>query len=244
MKPTFRILLLTTSIVVIVLLPFYHTKPVKTAKSLRVAIQEPAGEDLVLVAPSVAEVGELVRLDLRESKAVGIKWQVVPETPDFEIIDGGKRALFSSRGGGTYRFIIAGARGDIASLIHHEIIIAGGPVPTPGPGPTPTIPLDQKVATWSKTVKDYPNKKTHAAALAGVFRKMADTKDVKPEQILESTALANSAVLGVDLDKWVTFLDEMGKELDAMVAANTLTTREQYRDAWLSIATGLDKVSK
>lgn len=244
MKPTFRILLLTASIVVIALLPFlFHAEAIKTAKAPPIAIQEPAGEDLVLKAPTVAEVGELIRLDLRESKAVGIKWKVVPETTDLEIIDDGKRGLFSSRVAGTYQFIIAGARGDAASLIHHEIIVAGGANPAP-PGPAPVVALDQKVVTWSKTIKDYPSKKAHAAALAGVFRKMADTKDVKPEQILEATALANSAVLGADLDKWVTFLDEMGKELDAMVAANSLTTREQYRDAWLQIATGLDKVSK
>lgn len=246
MKPTFRILLLTASIVLIALLPFlFHPEPIKTAKSSPIAIQEPAGEDLILNAPNVAEVGELVRLDLRESKAVGIKWKVVPETTDLEIIDGGKRGLFSSRVAGTYQFIIAGARGDAASLIHHEIIVAGGqPTPGPGPGPAPVIPLDQKVAGWSKTIKDYPNKKAHAAAMAGVFRKMADTKDVQPEQILEATALANSAVLGADLDKWVTFLDEMGKELDTRVEAKTLETREQYRDAWLQIAAGLDKISK
>jgi len=229
---------------VIALIPFFfnHSHQVKTAKA-PIAVQEPAGEDLVLVAPTVAEIGELVRLDLRGSKAVGVKWKVVPETTDLEIIDDGKRGLFSSRVPGTYTFIIAGARADMASLIHHEIVIAGGQ-PAPGPGPAPVVPLDQKIVAWSKTVKDYPNKKTHAAALASVFKKMADAPDIKPEQILESTALANSAVLGGDLDKWVPFLDEMGKELDARVAAKTLETREQYRDAWLQIAAGLDKISK
>lgn len=248
MKALFRILLLTTSIIVIALLPFlshFFETHGHTAKEAPIAIQQvDEGADLVLNAPTVAEVGELVRLDLSQSKAVGIKWQVVPETTDFEVIDGGKRGLFSSRVAGTYRFIIAGARGDSASLIHHEIIVAGGLVPTPGPGPVPVIPIDQKIVGWSKLVKDYPNKKAHAAALAGVFKKMADAKDVKTEQILEATALANSAVLGADLDKWVPFLDEMGKELDARVADKSLSTREQYRDTWLLIAAGLEKVSK
>lgn len=248
MKACCRILLLTTSVVLIALLPFirWHIEPVKIAKAKtdwtrQVAIQEPVGPDLVLVAPETCEVGELVRLDLSQSKAIGLIWQVIPASTDFEVIDGGKRAVFSSRVGGVYRFIIAGARGDVASLIHHEIIVAGG---APDTGPGPAVSIDQRIVSWSKKVAEYPGKKTHAAGMAGVFRKMAETKDIKTDQILEATALANSAVLSADLEKWVPFLDLLGVELDAMVTASTLTTPEQYRATWLLIANGLDKVSK
>jgi len=59
---------------------------------------------ILLAAPSVCEVGELVRIDLRESTVTTTLLVVtIPEllaTDDFEIIDDGKRAFFSSRGAG------------------------------------------------------------------------------------------------------------------------------------------------
>ena len=183
----------------------------------------------------VAAVGELVRLDLRDSVMGGIAWRVVPETPDFEVIELGRRALLSGRAPGTYTLMIAGAKDDQAFLMFTtvEITAEGAPVPE--------RTLSEKIIEWGKLVPHYPKRKTHAAALAEVFRKI-EKQELSVDKILEATALANSAVLGDDLDKWARFLDKLGTELDALDAAGKLSTREQYQTAWAVIAAGLDSV--
>lgn len=247
MKAFLKISFLVLSTAALVLATFHYQYLAKhdfRGRSSLVAKQEapPESGKLILKAPDSCEIGELVRLDLRESNVDGIIWKVLPETADFEIIDEGRRALFSSRVPGTYTFLIAGAKGGTPYLIYHSLPVNGGVGPSPGP--LPAVSLEVKVSGWVKKVADYPARKQHLAGMAGVFKKMAEAPDVKVEQILEATALANTAVLGADLQKWVPFLDELGKELDAMVAAKTLTTREQYKAAWLEIATALEKSSK
>lgn len=254
MKAFCRITLLFLTVLAFAMLPYiYHHRGEiqtfsKTSQSpisgrvYQVAGQDPAPADgLVLRAPDQCDVGELVRLDLRDSTVEGIVWQCIPDTPDFEVIEDGRRAFFASREPGSYMFLIAGAKGGVPFLIHHIVTVAGG---APAPGPDGNVGLGPKVAGWVKKVAEYPNRKAHAAGMAGVFSKLAEAPDVKVEQILEATALANSAVLGADLEKWVPFLDDLGNELDAMVAAGSLTTREQYKAVWLDIAKALDKAAK
>jgi hypothetical protein len=256
MKAFVRISLLFLTVCFAALMPFVwnHRDQIKSfSKSSKLPIggrvyqvsgQEPTPADgLVLRAPDLCQVGELVRLDLRDSTVDGIVWQIIPNSPDFEVIEDGKRAFFSSREPGSFMFLIAGARGGVPFLVHHIVTVEGNAAP--GPGPQPDGPtLEAKVGGWLKKVADYPNRKAHLAGMAGVFTKMAEAPDVKVEQILEATALANTAVLGKDLEKWVPFLDELGHELDALVAGGKLTTREQYRGIWLQIAKALETASK
>jgi hypothetical protein len=203
-----------------------------------------AGQDetldggIILRAPEKCEIGELIRLNATESNVDGLTWQILPSTPDFEIIEDGRRAFFSARAesaGQSFLVIIAGAKGGKPYLTHHTIEVIGE-APTPGPES-----LGTKVRGWVHGVKEYENRKTHALALAGVFRKLAEAGDIKVEQMLEATATANSAVLGEDLDKWLPLLEPIGKELDTLTAAGKLSTREEYKAVWLSIAEGIEK---
>lgn len=241
MKPVLKILFLVATIALVGSLPLCHFFKYPTIAKQDVE-PSPQPINLVLKAPDTCEIGELVRLDVRDSQVEGIRWQVLPETPDFEVIEDGRRAFFSSRVPGPYLFMIAGAKGGQAYLIYHTVTVDGV---VPGPGPNPVvIALDKKVVAWAKKVADYDGKKAHLAGMAGVFTKMADNKDVKVEQILEATALANTAILGAKLDAWVPFLDALGTELDSLVSSGGLTTPEQYRTVWLDIAKGLEQAAQ
>jgi hypothetical protein len=65
--------------------------------------------------------------------------------------------------------------------------------------------------------------------------------EIDVDGILEATALANTAVLGEDLEKWVPFLKSLEDELDAHIEAGGLKSREDYRDTWLAISKGLER---
>jgi hypothetical protein len=202
-----------------------------------------AGQDeveasgIVLEAQEDAEIGELVRLDASASDVDGLTWQIIPQTPDFEVIEDGRRAFFSSRVPGSYLFIIAGAKGGVPYLEHHTLEVIGEEPDAP-----PKVEnISGKVRRWAKGVGAYEARKVHALALAGVFRKLAEAEDVTVEDMLDATATANSAVLGDDLDKWLPLLEPLGEELDVLMEEGQLETREQYRSVWTDIADGIEK---
>lgn len=195
---------------------------------------EPVDESgIVLRAQDEAEVGELVRFDATDSQVDNLTWQIIPYTEDFEVIEDGRRAFFSSRHGGSFLIIIAAAKDQKAYLRHHTIEVIGED-PVPGPEG-----LTAKVRRWAKQVKEYEGRKAHALALAGVFRKLAEADDIDVDKMLEATATANSAILGDNLDDWLPLLEPLGEELDAI----ELETREQYKDVWLKIADGIEKAA-
>ena len=195
------------------------------------------GDDtgIVLRAPDEAEIGELVRLDASSSDVDSLTWQIIPATPDFEVIEDGRRAFFSSRVRGSYLIIIGGAKDQQALLRHHTIDVLGD---APEPGPEN---LSVRVRRWTKAVKDYEGREAQGLALAGVFRKLGLADDITVDQMLEATATANSAVLGDNLEKWLPLLEPLGRELDLITADGGLSTREQYKDIWLKIAEGIEK---
>lgn len=200
--------------------------------------EEPSKESgIILRAQDEAEVGELVRFDASDSDVDGLTWQIIPYTEDFEVIEDGRRAFFSSRVGGRYLVIIAAAKDQKPFLQHHTIEVIGGEI---APGPEN---LAARVRRWAKKVDDYEGREAHALALAGVFRKLATADEVTVDGMLEATATANSAVLGDNLENWLPLLEPLGTELDVITEAGKLKTREDYKDVWLKIADGLEKAA-
>lgn len=188
----------------------------------------PESNPFEVVVPAECEVGELVRMEAKGDFG-GVVWKVMPETPDFEVIEMGRRAMFSARGPGEYLVMVAAASGDEPFLHWQTLTVKGEPVPV--------SELTKKVREWLKLLPADVDK-TKVSQVAAVFKKMA-TSETEVEKMLEATALANSAVIGDDIDAWVPFLDGLGKELDAMVAAGELTTRDQYKATWLEIAAAM-----
>lgn len=251
----FRIFLLFFTVTAIAATPFiieyletYKTPRVAqfgaiptAGQSFPIAGQEeaevPGG--LVIVAPDECEVGELVRIDASQSDVDHFTWQIIPATPDFEVIEDGERGLLSARiasAGQSFLIIISAAKklddGSVVSYLQHHTIDVLGEAPEPGPETIAT-----KVRRWTRAVEDYPKREAHALALAQVFRKLGTAEDITVDQILEATATANSAILGEDLERWMPVLEPLGEELDVI----PLDTREQYKDIWLKIAEGIEK---
>lgn len=211
----------------------------EVGNSFKIAGQDPEptpAAEIILRAPDVSEVGELVRLDARESTVDGMIWQILPYSEDFEVIEEGRRAFFTSRSAGTYLFIIAGAKDGQAFLVHHTIIVDGG-VDNSDAGT-----LAAKIRAWLSKVPDYEGKAAKAQAMSAVFSRLANDDGVDVDDLLQATATANAAVLGPDLDKWIPFLDSLGSELDIYVENDELGTREQYREVWLLISKAIDRV--
>ena len=136
---------------------------------------------------------------------------------------------------GSYLIIIAGAKAGTPYLQHHTVEVIGE-----DPAPSPAN-LEAKIRRWVKAVDEYEGRQVHALAIAAVFRKLAGAEDVEVDEILNATATANSAVLGDDLDKWLPLLEPLGEELDVLMEAGDLETREQYQAVWGQIADGIEK---
>jgi len=183
-----------------------------------------------LKAPLTCDVGELVRFDARDSEVDSLVWDTIPATNDFEVV--GLRAFFSARSGGEYRILIAGAKDGKAFLVHQKITVKGVAATLTG--------LTGKIDNWLGTVpKDMPGRKDKLLAMAGVFRKLSQG-DIDTDKILESTALANSAILADTIASWAPFLDKLGTELDDMIDDRKLEDAGDYRKTWAEIARGLE----
>jgi hypothetical protein len=203
---------------------------------------EPNQPAIQIKAPRTCEVGELVRIDMNKSTVTTtVVLLTIPglkTTTDFEMIEQGKRAFFSSRRPGEYLIIVAGAKDNEPYIYYQRLTVKGikGELE-----PTPATPdLASDCEEWMGLVEDYDGKTIHTMAVAMVFRKLADQADVTVDNMLEASAVANSAVLGEDLTHWLPFFDKLGEKLDEYSSSGKLSTRDDYRRAWLAIAEGIE----
>jgi len=187
---------------------------------------------LVLVAPTSARIGELVRLDVSESTAVEFRWLLVPDSVDFLVYDSGSRAVFSGRKAGEYQITIGCAVGGTLDVVSHTIRIIGTPkVPAQGA-------FDELIPYWMWS-DSRPSEECQA--LAASFESIAARIEELPTPTdwIEATAKANRAVLGDQIDVWSGVLEKIGSELLRKAQAGELTTPEEHRKVWLEIAEGL-----
>jgi len=204
---------------------------------------------IIIHAPEVGEVGELVRFDVSESVAESFRWLVVPETGDFEVYNDGKNAVFSARRPGEYMFIVACAFKGTVDVATHVITIQGQePLPPDDNKPTPEVPepeegssLDTWVTYWCASLQ-LP--KHEARQLAESFESVAAmiSADVglKPQDIIEATSKANRAALGDSIDQWVPLLQQLQGALQKQAEEGNLVTVDQHTEVWRLVATGLN----
>lgn len=203
---------------------------------------------IIIHAPEMGEVGELIRLDVSESTGDDFKWIVVPTTLDFEVYQDGRKAVFSARKPGNYMFIIACSNAGTVDVITHTIKITGDNVPDP---PTPDVyPVVPKPADGSPLAAWMPywcsqskQEKNEAMKLAASFNSVAATiaagVNTTPDQIIKATANANRQALGGSIDRWMPVLQALQGDLQARANAGLLQTPEQHAAAWREIAGGL-----
>jgi hypothetical protein len=185
----------------------------------------PLEAKIVLVAPDSITVGELARFDVSESIGESFRWIMVPDSNDFEIYDGGKRAVFSARKPGDYRFIVACALGDTVDVVTHVIHVKG-----PLAEPT-TNSLAEWIPYWRHQL-NLPANEVLAVGFASIAANADDLPT--PEEWISATATLTRSVLGDDLEMWQPLLEKIGKALGNM----QLQTPEAHAAVWMEIADG------
>ena len=214
--------------------------------------------EIIVEVASEAKVGQLVRFDLSKSSGSQFKWKVLPSTTNFEIYEGGRKAVFSADAIGDYTFVVACALNgtvDVKTVILKVVSSIPGPTPTPTPTPTPnptppipvpptpTSTIGAKIAAWAGDVTA-ATKKADAIKLAVSFDTVAASIGTPsgpstPEEIVAKTAASNRVALGTTLSAWVPFLTNLQAELKARAEAGTLVTPEQHAATWKDIANAL-----
>jgi hypothetical protein len=199
---------------------------------------DPDAVSVIVKAPTKANVGKLILLDVSESNAVAFTWKVIPETDNFVVDDDGKRAFFSAEAAGEYTFVIAGAKDNEGDIAIHKITIGGGPA-------APTDGLADKIKGWSDPVKS-PTKRDDALKLSQSFASVSAIVQptMKPADILEATKKSNRDALGDNMTLWTPFFESLQKELQARAAAGKLTDADSHAKAWREIADGLRKYAE
>jgi len=187
---------------------------------------------IVITPPQSAKIGELIRLDASASSASSFKW--VAPTPDFEAIDGGRKAVFSARSPGVYTFTLAVALDGTVDVVTFAIKVEG-PLQPPQ-----TDSMEEWVSFW-KAEMSLPKDKLEALAIS--FDKVAlqATTLAKPSEIIKATAQANRDALGADIDQFVPLLQKIQTALQKMAQGGQLSTPEQHAVVWQEIARGLRK---
>lgn len=198
--------------------------------------QAPAPSDeakVVLVAPSEARIGELVRFDASESNADSFKWRLVPDSPDFESYAEGSKAVFSARTPGDYLFILAVAKGGNVDVITHTVTVRE----------PPSRPTSNTLSEWIPYLLwEIGPPAEERQAVAAVFDAVASRAFELPiaSDWIRATASMNREALGPSLDKWIPILDKIGEILGEL-AEQGMQTPEQHAAVWREIAQLLRK---
>lgn len=203
---------------------------------------EPASATVEIVAPTSVKVGELVVLSVEDSDARSFTWQVVPPTKHFMVIDGGKRAVFSSPDAGAYLFIVGAAKADSVDLKTHKLMVKSDEKPVPAPAPAPGSALAAKVRALADAVNS-PAKKAEAAKLSHAFAGIAAAVSAgaisDPADIVSATKEATKTSLGTSLPAWTSFLQGLQSELKVMADAGKLPDAKAHAATWDEIAKAL-----
>lgn len=182
---------------------------------------------IVLTAPNECEIGQLVELSAAESTAASFTWRVIPETPNFRVIEGGKRALFCSGTPGKYQFVVAVAKRDTVDCIVHEVMVLKPSLP-----PTPIDTFTITIQSWLPENPD-PN---IVEKLAKSFERVAAAGHTDVSVLIKTTALSNRGILGVDLEKYKTFLIAFSNYLKENYVDEPI---EKHVELWFKVAAAL-----
>ena len=202
--------------------------------------------EVIIDAPKEAKVGQLVRFDLTKSSGTMFMWKVLPSTTNFEVYEGGRKAVFSTDVAGDYTFIIAVALNGSVDVKTHTIKVGNGAAPVvvpPTPLPIPTSTLAAKVTSWADAVAS-STKKSEAVKLADSFLTVANLIKAPgglstPEEIIAKTAATNRTALGAQISAWVPFLTNLQAEMKTRSETGLLVTAEQHAAMWIEISIAL-----
>lgn len=202
------------------------------------------GAKIVINAPDKAEIGELIRFDVSASKAESFKWILVPKSVDFEVYNGGRRAIFSVRKAGKYMFIVACAHEGTVDVMTHTVIVSN---PGPNPNDYPDVPRpgsEAKIIKWisywcALTARPQDEAIKLAESFEGVAATISAGVNTTPEDIIKATSESNRQALGESLEAWKPFLLSLQNEFKNRASVGTLVSPEQHAKMWYKVASGL-----
>ncbi len=204
--------------------------------------------EIIVTAPDKVAIGQLIRVDISNSKGKTYKWRTIPENLDIEVYDGGKKVCFSSPKVGIITLIVASANENDVDLKVIQITVGEPVIIPPGPGPVVPTTLTGKVANWVTTLVKTENVKEEAAKLAASFNSIAAQIDkgtlTDVDKIADATSASNRAALKTTITDWMPFLTQLQKEFKSQAQAGTLVTAEQHAEVWKEVARGLEIASK
>lgn len=196
-------------------------------QSLAVTIEAP-----VSIAP-----GELAVLGVAGDASL-LAWEVVPATPNFLAIDGGRRAVFTSPQAGSWTFVLAASDGQELIQTTHAVTVTGPSPPGPTPPPPGPASLLQLVRGWRARVTSATSA-AEAQRLAYSFESLAAQIAAgalkTPEAVIQATMIGNQGALGPAMDSWRPFFESLRVELNRREEAAPL----DYAALWREIAGGL-----
>lgn len=206
--------------------------------------QAPAATAAVTIkAPATIKVGQLAIIDVSDSTAASFSWQVVPPTDNFHVIDGGKRAVFTTAIDETaesFLFIVGGAKADTVDVKTWRIQVTG----RPNSATTTETAIAAKVAQWCQAVTS-PTKRDDLTKLAQSFASVAEaakSTTMTPDAMVQATTQSNLKALGADnLKNWAPFFNSLQAELKALDIAGKLPDGIAHIAVWEQIATGLNQ---
>lgn len=215
----------------------------------------------------VVPKGDLVRLELRpftmapsNLRSYQVKWVVLEDFKPKEVVDGGANTVFFGAGNQDKNLqvvcsVVYVFKDKVENVVlNRKLVIGNNPGPDPGPGPTPNpdpvfppgkYNLSKTVYDLSKSVKS-PSKEQDAKTLALSFTTVSSQigagvlTDLKV--ILETTKKSNQIMLGANNSYWQDFGVSLQDRLYSLYEGKQMTSREDFRLAWLEIAAGLEKV--
>jgi len=202
------------------------------------------GAKIIIKAQTIAEVGELVRFDVSSSQAESFKWILVPESPDFEVYNDGRRATFSARKEGEYMFIVACAYKSKVDVTTH-IVTVGTPGPKPNSYPNVSRPdSNAEVVDWvpywcALTQRPQDGALKLSASFDGVAATISAGVNTTPNEIINATSESTRQALGDSIEDWKPFLLSLQNQFKDRAAAGTLVSPDQHAKMWREVATGL-----
>ena len=208
-----------------------------------------------ILGPSTVQVAELVVL-VAEGKVDSYAWLTVPPAQQ-RVMEGGKLLILVFDSPGRYTAVLGVGNNGTTTLLRHLISVEGDvpnpgpdPDPDPEPEPEPEPEPDPDPGGWVKWTHetvlrtvDSPERAVQAAALAGGIRsvvaKIAAGAISSPKQARVELRAANNRALGKGAIDWAGFSTEFAE----LCVTLELRTLKQYREIYLAVAKGLDKVA-
>jgi hypothetical protein len=228
-----------------ILVPMSATDEVPAPDNLPAVVlndeDDPEAPCVVLVAPKVVKVGDMIVVDVSDSVGGGFDWEIVPDLPDARIFNDGRTMCAATGPIATEYLIIVGCASNGKSDVKTHVVkvIGNGPIVPDQPG----VNVPNKVLDWCEGIES-PTQRDDALKLSQAFASLATVIEggafENPAELVVATKAATKEALGDNLQHWIPLLDGLMRELKAMAQAGMLQDIEAHAPVWKAVAEGLN----